>query len=70
MQTWLVHMREPLRLFRELGPHGFLTFQLIVGGNALVALAHPAFVSALGYDLISCFQRAATVRPSFELYFV
>jgi cellulose synthase/poly-beta-1,6-N-acetylglucosamine synthase-like glycosyltransferase len=56
MQTWLVHMREPLRLLRELGPHGFLTFQLIVGGNALVALAHPAFVTALGYDLIALFS--------------
>ena len=26
MQTWLVHMREPRRLFRELGLGGFLTF--------------------------------------------
>jgi len=61
-------MREPLRLFRELGPHGFLTFQLIVGGNALVALAHPAFVSALGYDLITLFSEGC--NSSFELYFV
>ena len=38
MQTWLVHMRQPHQLFRELGPAGFLAFQLIVGGNALVAL--------------------------------
>ncbi len=50
MQTWLVHMREPRRLFRELGPGGFLTFQLIVGGNALVALAHPVFLVGLIYD--------------------
>lgn len=51
MQTWLVHMREPLRLFRELGPRGFLTFQLIVGGNALVALAHPFFIATMIYAL-------------------
>ncbi len=44
MQTWLVHMREPRRLFRELGLCGFLTFQLIVAGNALVALAHAALL--------------------------
>src|SRR5215813_6647195 len=42
MQTWLVHMREPRQLFLKLGLGGFLTFQLIVGGNALIALAHPA----------------------------
>jgi cellulose synthase/poly-beta-1,6-N-acetylglucosamine synthase-like glycosyltransferase len=44
MQTWLVHLREPCQLFRDLRFRGFLTFQLIVGGNALVALAHPALL--------------------------
>ena len=44
MQTWLVHMRKPGHLFRELGCAGFLTFQFVVGGNALVAMAHPAFL--------------------------
>jgi cellulose synthase/poly-beta-1,6-N-acetylglucosamine synthase-like glycosyltransferase len=53
MQTWLVHMRQPFRLFHELGCRGFLTFQLIVGGNALVAIAHPVFVAGLIYELIS-----------------
>jgi glycosyltransferase XagB len=49
MQTWLVHMREPYRLFRELGLRGFLTFQFIVGGNALVALFHSVFMTMLIY---------------------
>jgi hypothetical protein len=44
MQTFLVHMRQPLRLFRELGPRGLATFLLLVGGNAFVALMHPIFV--------------------------
>ena len=47
MQTWLVHMRDPLRLLRELGWPGFLCFQLIVGGNALAALVHPLFLADL-----------------------
>jgi glycosyltransferase involved in cell wall biosynthesis len=37
MQTWLVHMREPRRLYGELGPAGFLSFQLLVGGNVLAS---------------------------------
>ena len=53
MQTWLVHMRQPGRLLRELGPAGFLTFQLIVGGNALAALVHPLFMAALIYSVVS-----------------
>jgi cellulose synthase/poly-beta-1,6-N-acetylglucosamine synthase-like glycosyltransferase len=49
MQTWLVHMREPHKLLRDLGLPGFLTFQLIVGGSALAALVHPLFVAGLIY---------------------
>jgi cellulose synthase/poly-beta-1,6-N-acetylglucosamine synthase-like glycosyltransferase len=52
MQTWAVHMRLPRRLLRELGLPGFLTFQLIVGGNALAALVHPLFIAALVYSTL------------------
>ena len=47
MQTWLVHMREPRRLARELGFAGFLAFQLLVGGTVLSALVHPLFAVLL-----------------------
>jgi cellulose synthase/poly-beta-1,6-N-acetylglucosamine synthase-like glycosyltransferase len=53
MQTWLVHMRQPRVLLRELGLPGFLTFQLIVGGNALAALVHPLFLTGLIYAVAS-----------------
>jgi cellulose synthase/poly-beta-1,6-N-acetylglucosamine synthase-like glycosyltransferase len=53
MQTWLVHMRRPGRLLRDLGPAGFLTFQLIVGGNVLAALVHPLFLGVLVYSFAS-----------------
>jgi len=49
MQTWLVHMRHPLRIARELGLSGFLAFQLVVGGTVLSALVHPLFIAAAGY---------------------
>jgi cellulose synthase/poly-beta-1,6-N-acetylglucosamine synthase-like glycosyltransferase len=44
MQTWGVHMREPGRLWRQAGPRGFLTLNVIVGGNVLTALAYPILV--------------------------
>lgn len=43
MQTYLVHMRSPVRLWRELGGKGFLGFQVFMGGMLLSVLVHPWF---------------------------
>jgi glycosyltransferase XagB len=43
MQTWLVHMRQPRLLFRQLGLRGFIGFHLFVGGTPLLALLNPIF---------------------------
>jgi cellulose synthase/poly-beta-1,6-N-acetylglucosamine synthase-like glycosyltransferase len=52
MQTWLVHMRDPRRLWRQAGPRGFLTLNILVGGNVLTALVCPVLVIELaGYFL-------------------
>jgi hypothetical protein len=53
MQTWLVHMRGPRQLLRDLGSAGAVTVQLIIGGNVLAALAHPIFVVGLAYTLLT-----------------
>lgn len=41
MQTYLVHMRHPLRLWRQIGTRGFIDFQMLVGGSSLVLLLNP-----------------------------
>jgi len=43
IQTYVVHMRDPLLLFEQLGLRGFLAFQLLIGGTVLAALVHPIF---------------------------
>jgi cellulose synthase/poly-beta-1,6-N-acetylglucosamine synthase-like glycosyltransferase len=43
LQTWLVHMRHPVRLRREIGWRGMLGFNLFVGGTPLLALLNPLF---------------------------
>jgi len=43
LQTWLVHMRDPWRLLRDLGPRGFLAFQLTFGFTTVATLANPLF---------------------------
>lgn len=51
MQTWLVHMRDPLKLAAELGPLGFIGFHAFLGGIILSALVHPIFFSMLLIDV-------------------
>jgi cellulose synthase/poly-beta-1,6-N-acetylglucosamine synthase-like glycosyltransferase len=53
MQTWLVHMRRPRRLLRDLNPAGAFTFQLLLAGNVLSALVHPIFMAGLCYVLLA-----------------
>jgi cellulose synthase/poly-beta-1,6-N-acetylglucosamine synthase-like glycosyltransferase len=43
LQTWLVHMRHPLLLWRQLGTGGFVGFHVIVGATPFLALANPFF---------------------------
>ena len=47
MQTYLVHMRSPLRLWRDLGPWRFLGFQVLMGGMILASFVHPLFYIGL-----------------------
>ncbi len=41
MQTYLVHMRRPVVLYRELGAWAFFGFNLLLGGLILSAFIHP-----------------------------
>src|SRR5581483_6186777 len=50
MQTWLVHMRTPLRLLANLGMARFAVFQLVVGGNVLAALVYPLFLGSAAWQ--------------------
>jgi cellulose synthase/poly-beta-1,6-N-acetylglucosamine synthase-like glycosyltransferase len=47
IQTWLVHMRHPIRLWRELGPAGWAHFQLIVAGAVVPLLLAPVSLPLL-----------------------
>ena len=43
MQTWLVHMRNPAKLYRELGLKGFIGYQAMVLGTPLLPILNPLF---------------------------
>ncbi|MGB4595822.1 MAG: glycosyltransferase family 2 protein [Anaerolineaceae bacterium] len=43
IQTWLVHMRHPFRMIREIGFKNFVSFQFIVGGTPFSAILNPIY---------------------------
>ncbi len=43
-QTWLVHMRHPIWMYRDLGLLGMVLFQLLTLGMAISTLVHPLLV--------------------------
>ncbi|WP_099022927.1 glycosyltransferase [Mycolicibacterium palauense] len=43
LQTWLVHIRQPVKLFRTLGPRSFVRFNLVLAGTPIVAVLNLAF---------------------------
>lgn len=63
MQTYAVHMRNPLKLLRELGVKGFFSFQLFVGGVPFTTLVNP--VLWVVYFLLWYLTRIKVIYPDF-----
>lgn len=56
MQTLLVHMRNPIRLARDLGIRQWILFQLIITANVVSCLIHPYFLTSTLYYLADWWQ--------------
>lgn len=67
LQTYLVHMRNPGRLLRQIGFSSWMSFQLLIGGTAIFLL-NPIFWTL---TTIFFFTEAGLIRevfPSFVFY--
>jgi cellulose synthase/poly-beta-1,6-N-acetylglucosamine synthase-like glycosyltransferase len=53
IQTYFVHMREPVKLARELGAARFAWLQLMLAGIVVSALVHPVFVAHLTWAALA-----------------
>ncbi|PBC42417.1 N-acetylglucosaminyltransferase [Rhodococcus sp. ACPA4] len=52
LQTWLVHMRQPVKLWRGIGTVGFLRFTILMAGTPVVAALNTIFwLLSLGWIL-------------------
>jgi hypothetical protein len=63
MRTWAVHMRSPPTLLADLGPAGFASFQLVVGGSVLAALIHPLVLAGFVYVIAAGLPFLGTNGP-------
>lgn len=69
LQTWIVHMRHPRQLLREMGWRAFVQFNLFVGGTPLLALLNSVFWTLTGVWFLGHpgFIRAVFPAPVFYL---
>ncbi len=69
MQTFLVHSRRPVQLWRAVGPLGVTSFVFFIGGTALSGLLNPlCWIVFLGWLLTSTTQ-FSPLFPPVLLYF-
>ncbi len=68
MQTWLVHMRNPWQLWRELGTRKFVAFHLAVGFSTLTTLLNPFFWLLTLVYLVTGPELIAPFFPGWVLY--
>ncbi len=59
VQTYLVHTRHPLKLFRDLGLRGSFHFHLLIGGSVVSQLLSPFYWALVGIWLIAVFGGAS-----------
>lgn len=68
MQTWLVHMRNPVSLWKELGAKGFVAFQILVGGTPASLLMTPVYALLTTLWFITSYSGIESVFPNILYY--
>jgi glycosyltransferase XagB len=68
LQTWLIHMRDPVRIVRELGVRGVIAFTLFVLGTPLLAMLSPIFWGLTAVWILGRPDFAAALFPAWVYY--
>jgi cellulose synthase/poly-beta-1,6-N-acetylglucosamine synthase-like glycosyltransferase len=69
MQTYLVHMRNPVQLVKRIGWGGFFGFNFFIGGTAITFLVYPILLMFFLVYLIFNITGVKAVFPDWILYF-
>ena len=68
MQTYLVHMRNPLALLRKVGWRGFLGFNFFIGATPLTFLVYPFLLGIFICYLVFDLSTIRTLFPDWVLF--
>ncbi|OIR03002.1 beta-monoglucosyldiacylglycerol synthase [mine drainage metagenome] len=68
MQTWLVHMRNPVELIRRIGWQGFFGFNFFIGGTSFTFLLYPLLLLFFLFYIIFNFNFIRQLFPDWVLY--
>lgn len=68
MQTFLVHARNPVKLYKTVGLRGLLTFYLLIGGTPFIFLVNPIMWFMFIVWLITRTQAYEPIFSGFLLY--
>jgi hypothetical protein len=68
MQTYLVHMRNPVALWRKLGWKGFLGFSFFIGATPLTFLVYPLLLSIFIAYVVFDLSTIRTLFPDWVLF--
>jgi len=68
MQTYLVHVRNPVKLWRKLGWKGFLGFSFFIGATPITFLVYPLLLSIFIIYLIFDLSTIRTLFPDWVLF--
>ena len=68
MQTYLVHMRNPIELWRKVGWKGFLGFNFFIGATPLTFLVYPFLLAIFICYLVFDLSTIRTLFPDWVLF--
>ena len=68
MQTWLVHMRHPVQLYKACGLKGFIGYQAMVLGTPVLPLINPIFWSFMLLWYLTEAQWISSLFPGILYY--
>ncbi len=64
LQTWLVLMRAPRKLRRDMGTGAFCIFQLMIGGMLMSSLMHPLILAFVGIGAYAMMEAPVDEIPA------
>lgn len=68
MQTWLVHMRHPMRLYRKVGFKSFFSFQMVIAGTFFGFLMNPVYWTLTALWFLTEWGFIQSIFPSVIYY--